>query len=591
MTASSADVRRRRAGTLAAAAAVPALSAAPAAAQQGPVRLFPSAPTSEAAPAPARPAPAPAPQQDQNQPQPPTESRGLSGITAAPLEAPGAAGVGLLEERTGGLPYRLWQGTGAELATTLVAKLPAGAPSPMMHELAYRLLASTAAAPQPTPGAPALLPLRVEKLRLMGEAPAASRLAEAVPEGDRSEAVRRALLDALLAQSTADAVPAEACPLAADGVRRFDGPYWQKASAFCALVEKRGAEAQLAIAMLRETGHEDAPFFWAADQLSGIKPASLKSLPAANPLVLAMARAGGATLPADALGDDAAPWLVASVARHGPAADRLALAERAAATGALPPAELAALYAAQTVPAPPAAPKTAADRAALWQVLSRQMDAGLLAVALEGPRFTPFYAANAQLYAETVSALPPTPGLAAAAGRALFAAARPDAARAWVQEARRAGDEAALRALWPYERVADAPAAGPFSPEMIAAWRGTQPPGTPKPQLDRRHTLVLGLLQALGEPVASADWLTPLTDATVDAAPVPDAAILRALDVAAAQGRIGETVALALVALGNEGPAAVHPEALFRAVAALKRVGLEREAKALALEAMAAAGV
>lgn len=598
MTASSADRRRaRRAGTRTLAAAAVALMAASAPAlaqQQGPLRLF-SLPQGQQA-APSAPGEQPVPQAIQ-----PAAPRGLTGISVAPVDRLDLASAGLLDEGSGGLSYRLWQGTDAEMAAMLLAKLPPAMPSPAAHDLAYRLLASVAASPQPVAGAPALLPLRVEHLRLMGEAPAAARLAESVPEGERSELLRRALVDALLAQATGDALPAEVCPQAEDGVRRFESPYWQKVAAFCDLVSGRAAEAQLTLAMLRETGHEDAPFFWAADQLAGIKPAALKTLPAPNPLLLAMARAASRELPADAFGADAAPWLLAAVARHGPGGDRLAIAERAAATGALAVEDLARLYdaeefAAAELTGPVGKAATARERARLHQSLARQMEPASLAAALEATRFSPLYPATARLYADRVAALPPLADVAAAAGRALFAAGRPDAARPWVQEARLRQDASpaaaeALRALWPYERVADAPAAAPFGPQMIAAWRATQPPGTPKPDLDRRHTLILGLLQALGEPVASADWMVPLTDATVDPAPVPDAAILRALDMAAAHGRIGETVALSVIALGNEGPAVVHPEALFRVVAALKRVGLEREAKGLALEAMAAAGV
>ncbi|GAA0584264.1 hypothetical protein [Caenispirillum bisanense] len=611
MTASSADAGRRRRLATGPAALALLMAAAPALAQQsqqGPVRLFP-APDAAPQQQPAQPAqPAPLqPQAPQQQPQSPSSpsaippAGGLGGVAVAPLDRLDPAATGLLEERTGGLPYRLWQGTPAELAVTLVDKLPPGAPSPVAHELAYRLLASTAANPQ-GPEAAALLPLRVEHLRVMGEAPAAARLAETVPAQDRPEALRRALVDALLAQATAEAVPAEVCPQAREGVAAFDSPYWQKVAAFCDLLDRKPDSAQLTLAMLRETGHDDAPFYWAADQLSGLKPAALKSMPAPNPLLLAMVRAAGRELPADALGADAEPWLLAAVAGHGPLADRLALAERAAAMGALTAPELARLYAAEAFSeADLAAPagtqaQSPRERARLFQRQVRQNDPAVMAAALEGVRFTPLYPATAALYADGLAALPPLPELTAIAARALFAAGRADAARPWLQEARLRQDAppaaaAALRALWPYERVADAPAAAPFSPEMLTAWRATQPPGTQKVEIDRRHTLVLGLLQALGEPVASADWLVPLTDATVDARPVPDAAILRALDVAAAQGRIGETVALALIALGNEGPAVVHPEALFRAVAALRRIGLEADAKALALEAMAAAGV
>jgi hypothetical protein len=153
--------------------------------------------------------------------------------------------------------------------------------------------------------------------------------------------------------------------------------------------------------------------------------------------------------------------------------------------------------------------------------------------------------------------------------------------------------------LEPRIRVAHAPSGPGAVPtwRMLADWRALRTAETEDhsgdlPLLDRRHTLLLGLLQALGEPIGAGAWEPVLLDAVVDAAPaMPDAAILRALDGAAAEGRVGEVAALALIAIGPDGPDSVHPEALFRAVAALKAVGLEPDARALALEALATAGV
>lgn len=602
MTASRNSTRRARViPCVWLAAAV--LAAGPAAAQQsdGPVQLFPSA-GSGAVPAPRDPAPEPA--------QPSTLSGGA--IAVQPLDRVGVDGVGLIDQGTGGLPVNLWARTPAVVASALVSKIPAAAPSPVMHDLAVRLLTSAATAPRVTDlRGPELLPARLERLMMLGEAKAAADLAALVPAAKRDENIRRLALEARLLEAEAPAP--DVCGAAREGLAAFDSPWWQKLAAFCALTENRPAEAQMALAMLRETGHRDAPFFWAAERLSGIQPAALSGLPATNPLLLAMLRRTGEPLPAEALGPDAAPWLLAAVAQEGPAgADRLAVAERAAASGALSPAALDAVYAAQDfTPEELAAPiriaRTPQQRARLARLAGRQTEpaalADVLVAALEGTAADPLYPATARLHAEALAALPPTPDLlrhAVPVARALFTAGRTEQAMAWVLAAERAaaqGDRTAERAaaaLWPYARAAEAPSRSAFGPAMLDAWRDTQRIGDTdegKPLLNRRHALVLGLLQALGEPVHSDDWLPVLLDAVVAEAPVPDAAILRALDLAAADGRMGETVALALIALGNEGPAQVHPEATFRAVAALRAVGLTDEARALALEAMAAAGV
>jgi hypothetical protein len=48
---------------------------------------------------------------------------------------------------------------------------------------------------------------------------------------------------------------------------------------------------------------------------------------------------------------------------------------------------------------------------------------------------------------------------------------------------------------------------------------------------------------------------------------------------------------LALFVLGPDGPGGAHPIALARALAALRQLGLESEARALAFEAALASGV
>ena len=54
---------------------------------------------------------------------------------------------------------------------------------------------------------------------------------------------------------------------------------------------------------------------------------------------------------------------------------------------------------------------------------------------------------------------------------------------------------------------------------------------------------------------------------------------------------IGETILLALVALGEKGPSDNHPVVLKAVIKALLNIGLEKEARLLALEALLAQGL
>jgi hypothetical protein len=69
---------------------------------------------------------------------------------------------------------------------------------------------------------------------------------------------------------------------------------------------------------------------------------------------------------------------------------------------------------------------------------------------------------------------------------------------------------------------------------------------------------------------------------------VPPEALLNRLQAAGQKNAVGETVLLSLDAIGQKGPGTVHPRASAQAVASLKAVNLESEARRLALEALMA---
>jgi hypothetical protein len=71
---------------------------------------------------------------------------------------------------------------------------------------------------------------------------------------------------------------------------------------------------------------------------------------------------------------------------------------------------------------------------------------------------------------------------------------------------------------------------------------------------------------------------------------VPQSVLIDAMARSADAGRIGQTVLVALVVLGEGGTAQADPVTLGAVVAALRQIGLGQDARLIALEAAFAGG-
>ena len=120
---------------------------------------------------------------------------------------------------------------------------------------------------------------------------------------------------------------------------------------------------------------------------------------------------------------------------------------------------------------------------------------------------------------------------------------------------------------------------------MVAKWRAAQGPAGKEAAGRARAAMVFALFEALNQPFPSEAWTSLLGGPKAEAVAPPDPALIYALDHVAREGRRAETVALALQAIGPGGPAAASPLALGVVASALSRVGLEGDARALAVEA------
>ncbi len=104
--------------------------------------------------------------------------------------------------------------------------------------------------------------------------------------------------------------------------------------------------------------------------------------------------------------------------------------------------------------------------------------------------------------------------------------------------------------------------------------------------------ILVALSAALGQPVPPADWVRlPEASWAGAGAPSPPAAAWLDLAEAAQAKRIGETLLAAVIVAAPTGALSTDPVALFTAVSGLKRVGLDADARRLAVEAALAAGL
>jgi len=509
--------------------------------------------------------------------------------------------AGTLEEGAGGFPMDMWKDTDRLLVEHLLPRLPPALTSPAMRDLERRLLLTNAEAPAGKGSGVNLFAARADRLASLGLSRDAATLLAMMPAGLMDRVAVRMRLDSLLLAGDVDG----ACK-AVDDVSQIASAdsYWQETQVFCQLRAGKADQAGLGLDLLGDQGAKDSAFFKLASALGGQK-VKLDSLADPTPLDLAMLRAANLPLPHDAA-QSHSPGVLAALAqdRALDSALRLAAAEQAAATGAITTAQLQEAYTSVTFPAgglEDPIPTSAGDpgpigRARLYQAaggtLEPQARARLLQAALDRARHQGGYLLAAQVDMAYLLPLAPAPELAwfaGDAGRALYATGHYEQTNAWLELARSAapGDPqtaAAVSALAVYARIAGVGPALSWDPASVEKWR--QSAG-----ISDGAQRLFAIFEGLGEPISGGWSLIGQPAAAAASAKTPDPGLLFALSDAAAAHRIGETVLLALYALGPEGPGGCNPLALSRVITGLRQIGLDSEARAIAMEAAIAAGV
>ncbi len=537
----------------------------------------------------------------------PASSVEVDELKAVPV---GPDSLGLSEAGIAPLPRLLWQGAARSFVEAVIGRMPHGAVSPAMRSLAIRLLTSAGAPPEaPEGGAVSgtFLSARAAALARMGEYQLAGALLRQAPATGQADPMRARIESDVYFLAGGDYAPA--CAQVRAEVPRGGDSYWQKALVFCQIIANEAEAARLGLDLLRESDAGDTAFLVLADALLGVK-AKLEKFPDPTPLHFAMLRKAKRPVPEGAvIGANPAVLRLIAEATDNPMKLRIAAVEAAEAAGTVPAESVAHFYAAaefkkdQLAKAVSAAEKLDGPlaRALLYRAAQAETvpeaRAKLLQAAYASAREDGIFPTVARATFALVSKIEPAPALvwfAGDAARALLAAAEPQAAGRWRQlvAVQGAADPEAQKiadSLWPIMMVAGATTAQGFDNARFDAWLEANAAVTA--DHSARANLVLSLLQAIGIKVPEDAWRALALNARQETAPLPAQAIMKALDDAIGAKRLGETVLLGLVALGEAGPAGAATMTLARVVEGLKAVGLDQPARALALEAALGKGL
>ena len=533
---------------------------------------------------------------------------GPSEVEIESLSAAAVVAAGLLDSANGGLPVDMWRGADARITEGLMPKIPAATGSAAMNTLARRLLLSVAQPPSDVNPA-VFLGYRVDRLVALGQ----GREVESLLRGAGELARAPMVLEARINQMFLDGDVLGACPLVREALRNDPSAYWQKAQVFCQRLDGQQTQADLGLSLLSDQSVEIGSTYLRLDRaLQGEAGIVLSSLVDADPLLLAMAVEAGVEIPLDAVASSD-PAVLAALARNPAIAldIRLAAAEQAVAQAVLDASYLAAIYGEVTFSAEERANALSQSqqiggpkgRALLFQASQSQPSATgqaevyralLLNAAGEGG--TAGYAAMARAIREQLAALRPSPELvwfAADAVAALLVAGDPEAAAQWwpMTEERARVDtttEQQVNGLWPLMRLAFGDQIVDGGNRMESWWNLFGP--EEESERRARGAVFAALMTGLGD-----DAIDPLLPYLVIGPQqlgdgVPQSVLLDAMLRSADENRVGQTVLLALVVLGEGGTSHADPVTLGAVVQALSQIGLGQDARLIALEAAFAGG-
>ncbi|NOT71395.1 MAG: hypothetical protein HOP09_08995 [Hyphomicrobium sp.] len=497
-----------------------------------------------------------------------------------------------------GLPHELWRGLTAEALEKLISQLEIPPRSPALHGLWKRLITADVTAPAGATADGKFTALRLEVLYRSGlAADAAAEIAKQPPGASD------ALLTLLTARNElASGKAPRACEIVQAATSAKTGmPPRLKGQAilmsgYCAALANDAASAGLAAELAREQGEPPSPGLEALDAISiGSKPkiAVTKQLSLLDYRLVE--RAGG--LPHKDVLQRGEPALLVALANDAATPVDLGLpaAEEAAKLNALAPDMLAAIYRAN------ANPETADTllaggklqgafrRAALFKSAEAEQTpmkkTRLVRAFIDDAKRNGILFLALQMAAPVIAALNPQPEISwfAETGAEIgLASGQYDLARRWIATANVQGRPGGSLDHW----LALADIADPNLTDRgqsLNALDTVAQSGRFRP--DDLHRLAT-VLDALSYNVPIPLWEAASRTPQPTTGYLPETGVLSELQDAAKKKEFGRTVLLAMKSLGPNGAEGAHMIALGDSIRALKRAGLDADARRLGLEAL-----
>ena len=203
---------------------------------------------------------------------------------------------------------------------------------------------------------------------------------------------------------------------------------------------------------------------------------------------------------------------------------------------------------------------------------------------------------KAKLNSETLKSIRPSSRMINHAhhiSRGLLLAGEYDQAQEWYNFVRRSavgGNADATRALiniWPLFVLADESGTVPWSEDILNLWWNGQMVMSPENR-DGRATLFYVMPEAAGYKVSEQKWSELVSNKQLEGSLAIPYGLWREMIRAVGENKPAEAIILSLIAMGEEGPGRLDPSGLGTIVRLLRSFGLEKEARAVILESLVA---
>jgi len=479
------------------------------------------------------------------------------------------------------------------LIETLLEKLPASPSAPYLRILQRRLLLTTAQPPQGQSGTKSLLAIRAAKLAEMGQTKDVSALIESAPQDKRTNDISILETDALLLENDISS----ACSKAAINFQTNQNNYWVKTMAFCRMMAKQNDQAMLSLSLLQDTGDNDPTFYRLMEALNAGERPTIDSLPDPKALDLALIRASKAILSETARQTDK-PQMLSMLTKAGDINAMQKAAElNIASVDFLREAFKHTAFKPEQLADPINAAQNLDDlqaQALLYQVGTKEGQLQVItsettAMALELAKENGTFLSISRVYQPTIAKMSRSIDMlwfAPHALRSLLASGDWENAKHWHRMVRNATftdpeAEKIWTAIRPLTALAGFNRTAEGGSHALVNWWKSQPE---RPQSYITANRLFSIADGLGLIVPDQLWLALMDGPNVKAGHLPRAGLWIKMNKAAAASRVGETVLLSLLGLSHNKTVDMDSNYLRDTLFALRSVGLERDARAVAVE-------